>query len=79
MFKIVRNQVIAALVALAMACGPIAAATDVDNSTSAVRPLILRYTAERRILSRVYHTPLSASDEESVTSSARWWGSLGDA
>src|ERR1700722_12464637 len=66
MFKMVRNQVMAALVALAMACGPIAAATDsdVDNATSAVRPLIERYTADRRTLSRVYDTPLSGSDEK---------------
>ena len=66
MFKIVRDQLTAALVALAMACGPIAAATDsdVDNSTSAVRPLIERYTADRRTLSRVYDTPLSVSDEK---------------
>ena len=66
MFKMVRNQVMAALVALATACGPIAAATDsdVDNATSAVRPLIERYTADRRTLSRVYDTPLSVSDEK---------------
>ncbi len=66
MFKIVRDQLTAALVALAMACAPIAAATDsdVDNSTSAVRPLIERYTADRRTLSRVYDTPLSVADEK---------------
>src|ERR1700677_505670 len=66
MVKPFRNQVMAALVALAMACGPVAAATDgdVDNSTSAVRPLIERYTADRRTLSHVYDTPLSVAGEK---------------
>jgi uncharacterized protein (DUF885 family) len=61
MFEVTARQIVAAIIALALVSGPLGATErgDLDDSTSAMRPLIERYAADRVSLSHAYDAPLS--------------------